>query len=272
MLFLPEPLEIKFILSEVATQYRELLGKIEVFDTIDSTNTYLLQKIKEKNIPSGSVCLADQQTHGRGRLGRNWVSPPGANIYCSIFWRFTHLQHEVTGLSIAIAVMVANVLQQYGIKSGIQLKWPNDILFSGKKLGGILLETNSSQSMVIGVGLNLYFPEASADPLLAQAIFLYDITKKNPKRNKLIGLLLNEMIKQLPVFEKEGLAAFRADWEKYDALTGKMITVHAGEQQIMGKMLGINNQGELLLQDDAGSVQQFRCGEVSVRDVKNTPF
>src|SRR5205823_1336445 len=83
------------------------LALLEIFDTIDSTNSYLLEKAK-KNAPSGSVCLAEQQTKGRGRLGREWYSPHAANIYFSILWRFDNIPPDISGLSIAVAVMVAN--------------------------------------------------------------------------------------------------------------------------------------------------------------------
>ena len=265
MSHLLEPLDPKFILDSIAPRNRHYLRKLEIFDTIDSTNTYLLQKAKE-DISSGFLCLTDQQTQGRGRFGKSWVSPPGANIYCSLFWRFAHLQHEISGLSMAVAVMIAKVLHQYGIKQGVQLKWPNDVLFLGKKLGGILLETNAPQTIVIGIGLNLYLPDNFMQPELAQAISISNIIKSAPERNRLIGLLVNEMFEQLPVYEKKGLEAFIDDWRKLDVLMGKKITVYTQGENIVGQMLGVNESGELLMQDEAGLQQQFRCGEVSVRE------
>src|ERR1700722_20676584 len=112
MAYLPEPIIPKLILTEIKPKHRELLNKLVVFDCIDSTNTYLLTQAK-KAIPSGYVCLANEQTAGRGRFSRSWYSPPGSNIYCSLFWRFTHLHKDLSGLSLAVAVMIIKVLQQY---------------------------------------------------------------------------------------------------------------------------------------------------------------
>lgn len=256
-----EPLEFEKIMQGIEPMNLNALSKLEIFDSIDSTNTYLLRQVKLCSEP-GWVCFAEEQTAGRGRRGREWVSPKGVNIYCSMMWQFP--QQDVSSLSIAVAVMIAEVLNKCGIREGIQLKWPNDILFSGRKLAGILLE-KVGNCVVIGIGLNIFLPRELESPLLVNSIDLYEITNEIVNRNYLAGLLVNELLVKLPLYAAQGLAAFLSDWRRYDALCGKPITVHLEEKTTAGIMQGINESGELLLLDQNNQLQYFRCGEVSVR-------
>ncbi len=254
-----ELLDSQKILSAIKPENLPHLSKLEVFSSLSSTNTYLLERAKT-HAPSGWVCLAEEQTQGRGRRGREWFSPYGENIYCSLLWRFVGVEQSMSGLSLAVAVMVAHVLKKYGIEEGIQLKWPNDILFDNRKLAGILLE-KSGENIVMGVGLNLFLPENTDD----KRIDIATITDKPVSRNYFAGLLLNELLEKLPVYETYGLNAFIEAWRQYDFLTGKNITVHTPEKIFPGVMLGVDERGELLLQPEKGAVQRFSYGEVSVR-------
>lgn len=251
-------LESKKIISVIEPDNLPFLSEIEVFETISSTNTYLLEKAKA-GAPSGSVCFAQQQTHGRGRRGRTWHTTPGSSINCSLLWRFTDTEN-ISGLSIAIAIMVIHVLKKYGIAGGVQLKWPNDILFDGRKLAGILLEKSDS-AIVIGIGLNLYLPKEAESTWIS----IHDITTREVDGNYLAGLLVNELLAKLPVYQALGLSAFSKEWRAYDVLFGKSVTVHTPEQSVTGIMQGINERGELLLQESQERCLSFCYGEVSVR-------
>ncbi len=253
-----EPLNIEQIHRVLTPESQANLTKIDIFDSIDSTNSYLLKQAKQSK--SGHVCLAEHQTQGRGRLERSWYSPRGKNVYCSLLWCFSQPPRDISGLSIAIGVMVVNALHQYGIPLGIQLKWPNDVLSAGRKLSGILLERNSSDSVVIGIGLNLDVQEACEK----KWVDVMELTGHPPRRNFLIGLLLNELLTQLPLFEQQGLPPFLLEWQKYDVLRDKQIIVSTPQQVIHGVMRGINESGELLLEKENGELQGFRYGEVSV--------
>lgn len=254
-----EPFDIEKITDAIEPEFQRFLAKITVFESIDSTNTYLLNQTKLGAL-SGTVCFAEQQISGRGRRGRQWFSMPGANIACSMLWHFTMGTEAISGLSIAVAVIVSNVLKKYGIINGVQLKWPNDVLFDGRKLAGILLE-RSGNSVVIGIGLNLYLP-SDAD---SNWIALSEITNGDIKRNYLAGLLVNELLAKLPVYEMRGLSAFIDEWRQHDVFNGQSITVHTSEKNFSGMMKGINASGELILQDEEGAIRQFCYGEVSVR-------
>ncbi len=261
MIWENESLVAEQICSEVQSEAASRLTKLEIFEYIDSTNTYLMQQVKSHAV-SGWVCLAEEQTQGRGRLGRVWFSPRGANIYCSMLWDVA--QHDVSALSIAVGVMVVKALQKYGVKQALQLKWPNDIVFSGRKLGGILLERSGS-FVVIGIGLNLYLPDDMDVDLAASSIDLSTIVTNTINRNQLAGLLINELLIQLPLFMQHGIKYFLPDWYQYDALKDKDIIVKTPQQIFSGVMQGINEQGELLLCDAQGNLQSFCYGEASVR-------
>ncbi|HSW69581.1 MAG TPA: biotin--[acetyl-CoA-carboxylase] ligase [Gammaproteobacteria bacterium] len=267
-----EPLDCQQIHRMFSPESLVNLSKIEIFDTIDSTNTWLLKQAKA-GAASGHVCLAEQQTQGRGRLGRSWYSPRGTNIYCSLLWRFSPDQ-DVSGLGIAVGVMVVNALSQYGIRLRLQLKWPNDVLARSRKLSGILLERNES-AVVIGIGINLDVKSAEEKNWIDVA----ELTGRTAERNVLMGLLLNEMLTKLPLFEKNGLNLFLPEWRKYDALLGKNIVINTPRENIPGVMRGVNENGELLLENKAGVLQNFASGEASVirshksqmLDVSDTP-
>lgn len=254
-----EPLTIEQIHLAIEPENTCHLSGMDIFDSIDSTNTWLLEKARQ-GAPSGSVCLAEEQTQGRGRLGRSWYSPRGTNIYCSLLWCFKDITQDLSGLGIAVGVMVINALRQYGIQSGLQLKWPNDVLAMNRKLSGILLERVGKYSVVIGVGLNLDVRPAQEK----NWIDISELTGRPAQRNFLTGLLLNEMLKQLPQFERQGLTPFLSEWKKHDALLDKNILIVTPEKNIRGVMRGITDAGELLLENETG-LQCFRYGEVSVR-------
>jgi len=253
-----EHFNLEKIQMAIEAENQAFLANFAIFDVIDSTNTYLLAQAK-KGAPAGSICLAEEQTAGRGRRGRKWISTAGDNIACSMLWRFPE-NEDISSLSIAVAVMVVYALRKYGVATGLQLKWPNDVLFEGRKLAGILLE-RCGDSIVIGIGLNLYLsPEAESSWM-----GVYDITGEAVRRNYLAGLLINELLTQLRVYQRRGVSAFIEGWRRYDMLQDRHISVHTPEKILSGTMRGINNQGELLLQVDEETVLPFCYGEVSIR-------
>lgn len=254
-----ERLNEKRIFEIVDPDNQSHLAKLEIFETIASTNTYLLEQAKT-GAPCGFACFAEQQTQGRGRLQRTWHSPFGKNIYFSLLWRFGDAIQNLSGLSIAVAVMVANALRKYGIQSGVQLKWPNDVMITQRKLAGILLECNDT-AIVIGIGLNLDVQDAGE----AGWIGLSEVINKPVARNFLAGLLLNELLKNLPLFAVRGLPLFLPEWQKHDVLFNKTVVVRTPDAAIQGVMRGVDEQGQLLLQQENGLLQSFCYGEVSVR-------
>jgi BirA family biotin operon repressor/biotin-[acetyl-CoA-carboxylase] ligase len=250
----------------VNDQVLALISSLEIHDQIDSTNRYLVE-LSQNNAPSGSVCFAEYQTAGKGRRGRQWVSPYGCNIYLSILWRFQQGPAAISGLSLAIGVAVIRALKQHQIHD-IGLKWPNDIYSQGKKLGGILVEvsgeTDGPCSAVIGLGLNLFLPETQAQGITQAWTDLSKITGQSRLfRNKLAGILLNHLLPVIAEYEDVGIKAYLDEWRGYDCLTGKSAILFIGQQQFEGTVRGIDDIGMLLMERPDGNVQAFASGEVS---------
>jgi BirA family transcriptional regulator, biotin operon repressor / biotin---[acetyl-CoA-carboxylase] ligase len=256
------------ILAAIETRTRALISTFEIYDQIPSTNTYLVERALE-NTPSGAVCFAEQQTAGKGRRGRHWVSPFGSNIYLSILWRFQASPLAISGLSLAIGVAVIRALKLH-YADVFRLKWPNDIYYQDKKLGGILVEVSGESEgpcvAVIGLGLNIYLPEAEATEITQQWTDLTQITgQQQCNRNALAGTLLNQLLSVISEFEVCGIAAYLDEWREYDCLKDKPATLFIGQHRYDGIVKGIDDQGLLLLTRPDGSAQAFASGEVSFR-------
>lgn len=262
-----ELLESSKINAVLNDQNKVLIPTLEIHDSLDSTNSYLMEHSRN-NAESGFVCFAEHQTAGKGRRGRQWVSPYGSNIYVSMLWRFQ--QGGITstaGLSLAIGVAVIRALKLYGIND-VGLKWPNDIYSQGKKLGGILIEVSGEAdgpcAAVIGLGLNLFLPEHQAQTITQAWTDLTQISGEIPVlRNQLAGTLLNEMLAVTNGFEMDGIKAYLDEWRSYDCLKGKAATLFIGQQQIEGIVEGIDDKGLILIKKPDGLVQAFASGEVS---------
>jgi BirA family biotin operon repressor/biotin-[acetyl-CoA-carboxylase] ligase len=246
---------------------RALLGSLEILDTIDSTNAELMRRAERGGAP-GLVCTAEQQTAGRGRRGRQWVSPYAGNLYLSVLWEFSEGAAALEGLSLAVGVAVARALQGCGV-AGIRLKWPNDVLYDGAKLGGILLEMQGDVAgpcrVVIGIGLNVAMPAAAAGNIEQAWTDIATVTGgRQPRRSHLLAAVLNELLPLLADFEQRGFASWREQWLALDAFADKRVTLRTGSTPVGGIARGVDERGALLFETDAG-VQAVHGGEISLR-------
>lgn len=266
---LEKPLELlaaQAIINGLDLAVLPLLAQLELHDQIDSTNVYLSQQA-QSHAPSGTVCFAEHQTAGKGRRGRQWVSPFGSNLYLSVLWRFQQGYASTAGLSLAIGVAVIRALRQQQLHP-VGLKWPNDIMSAGKKLGGILIEVSGESdgpcAVVIGLGINLFVPDSAAQGI-NQA--WTDASKVNPaislSRNQLAASLLNQLLAVLADFEQVGIKAYLDEWRGYDCLQGQPATLFIADQPYLGIVQGVDDSGLLLLQHPDGRTQAFASGEVS---------
>jgi BirA family biotin operon repressor/biotin-[acetyl-CoA-carboxylase] ligase len=261
-----ELLDEQKIRSDLSPELQHLVSRVKVFDQIDSTNSFLMSKAKQ-GLDSGTICIAEHQTAGRGRRGREWVSPFGSNIYLSILWHFSSGPSSISALSLAVGVAVVRALSQFNIE-GIGLKWPNDIFWQGKKLGGILVELTGEAdgpcTAVVGLGLNVSLSEQAANNISQDWVDLRQVMQGAIlSRNLLAAKLINELIKIISTYETVGFNPFLDEWRSYDCLRGKEAELYFGSQQFQGEVIGIDEQGMLLLKDVSGKIKAYASGEVS---------
>jgi BirA family transcriptional regulator, biotin operon repressor / biotin---[acetyl-CoA-carboxylase] ligase len=244
-----------------------LLTRLEILDTVDSTNAEVMRRIGQ-GASSGLVCSAERQTAGRGRRGRQWVSPYASNLYMSLLWEFSQGAAVLEGLSLAVGVAVARSLRACALPQ-VQLKWPNDVLFGGAKLGGILLEMTGDAAgrcqVVIGIGLNVAMPAAAGGAIDQAWTDIRTITANHyPGRNRLLAALLNELLPLVADFEQQGFSAWRDEWQSLDAFADAAIVLDTGAAQLGGIARGVDQRGALRLETTTG-MQSIYGGEISVR-------
>ena len=254
------PLDKEKILSKLRNEFRSKVI-LEVFDTIGSTNDYLLRKEKNKN-KDINICIAEEQTKGRGRRGKSWISPKFKNIYFSLS---SYLKKEdLSGLSIAIALSVSKVLTKINVMSLI--KWPNDLLVGNKKICGILIETakvGELTKVVIGIGINVNMEYSE---LIDQEWTSIKLEKKQSvDRNSIITEMINQLCITLNKFEQEEFDYFLKKFTSLDLLKDKEFTLKdKPNETFIGK--GIDNKGLLIAQNLKDQrIVKFSSGEVSLK-------
>lgn len=260
-------LSLDEVTAALRARPRSLLSRLDILDSVDSTNAEVLRWAQERCV-SGMVCTAEQQTAGRGRRGRQWVSPYASNLYLSLLWEFSEGAAALEGLSLAVGVAVARALKACDTPP-VQLKWPNDVLYGGRKLGGILLEMSGdaagSCQVVIGVGLNVAMPETAASAIDQAWTDIRSISAgKSPGRNRLLAELLNELLPLVADFEQRGFGHWRDEWMALDAFAGVPVVLHTGAGELAGVARGVDGRGALQLETTTG-MQSVYGGEISLR-------
>lgn len=256
------------ILAKLNSKTVSLLSQLDVLFDVDSTNRYLTLKSID-GAASGYLALAEQQTLGQGRRGRTWVSPFGGNLYLSLLWRFPFGPSQLACLGLVIAVAVVKALQCLGINDA-GVKWPNDIVWRGKKLAGILLEMRGEVSgpsaVVIGLGVNIAMPadnNAALQGIDQPWIDLASIVNAPVERNKFTAIMINELFSVLNVFPQQQKDLLE-EWQQVDVLNGQAVEVIFADKVIEGVAMGINQEGALRVQAN-GKEMICHSGEVSIR-------
>lgn len=269
---LAEPIELlkkQLILDGLSINANALLQRLDLLGCTTSTNSHLVQHSRTQRTANGMVCIAEMQTAGKGRLGRTWVSPFGGNLYMSFLWNFRSGIGALSGLSLACGVAVCEALKNIGL-AGHQLKWPNDILCDGKKLGGILVEiqgeSQNEYTAVVGIGLNCQMNGDAAKQIDQPWTDLKTVIANNYfSRNQLASELMNNVLPVLDKFEESGLSPFLDKWDCYDGYKNKNIKIISGKKSSTGIAKGITELGELKVLNNAGNLELISSGEVSLR-------
>ncbi|MDA8671829.1 biotin--[acetyl-CoA-carboxylase] ligase [Gammaproteobacteria bacterium] len=245
---------------------------VQLFDEIDSTNAEALRQFKcldEKAHCLPTVLIAKSQTAGRGRRGRAWVSKPGAGLYLSLMRSFTLAPDALQGLSLVVGMAVRTALASLGAAE-ISLKWPNDLVYHGRKLGGILLELRQEADLchvVMGIGINIDLATQEALHLDRPAVDLAEIMGEAVTQEALCTALLNQLSRDIDQFIAQGFESFVVRWNEADYYLGKRVAVEQGEHRLLGVSRGVDSTGALLLLkegiDNSGTLLRFEGGELS---------
>jgi len=240
---------------------------LELLDACASTNTLLLACTRA-GAPSGSVIACELQSAGRGRRGNSWQSGLGGSLTFSLLWRFAQGAAGLSGLSLAASVAVARALASVGV-ADVQLKWPNDLLHAGRKLGGILIELHGdgpgSTAAVIGIGLNVRLHAILRDAIAQAVTDVASVSGQVPQRNRLLAATLIELAQVLEQFAEHGFAPLRQEWIARHAHQGKPVTLSSGDgNTVVGTAAGVAEDGALLVETARG-VERFVSGELSLR-------
>lgn len=258
---LPAAIEL---LNESAILSHLSQSGLAVIPVIDSTNQYLLDRMDQ--LPSGFACIAEYQQAGRGRRGRKWFSPFGANLYMSMYWRLEQGPAAAMGLSLVIGIVMAEVIQSLGA-TDVRVKWPNDLYLHDRKLAGILVEltgkTGDAAHIVMGAGINLRMRSENATEINQEWINLEEAGVAI-NRNELAAKVINSLREALPVFERDGLAPFIERWGRLDNFINRPVKLLIGEREVHGIARGIDKQGGLLLEQE-GEIKSWVGGEISLR-------
>lgn len=218
--------------------------------------------------PVGTLVVAERQSGGRGRLGREWLSPPGVGLYCSLILRPHLAPADLPKLTMAAGLAASRAVEAV---TGLRplLKWPNDLWLDGKKIGGILAETRFEQDgavVVLGIGLNVNTaPESFPPDLLEKATSLLIHSGREFARSALLAALWEEVVAVVARLEQEGFAPILADWRQRDATLGRELEwlSHSG-QVLKGISLGPDQEGLLRIRDGVGQIHEVISGDISL--------
>ena len=236
---------------------------VELRDECASTNGVLMEHARRSG-PDALALACEHQTAGRGRRGKRWESGIGTDLTFSVLWRFRQGAGALSGLSLAVGVALVRALARLGY-DGVQLKWPNDLMLQGRKLGGILIEVTGDHSgpsaVVIGIGLNVRWSAARTAAIDQPATGLSEKSAV-PSRTTLLAGLLVELRSALEEFAHAGFAPFRSEWLQHHAWHGRWVTLRVAAREVAaGEAVGVGEDGALLVRSARG-VERFHSGEL----------
>jgi len=243
------------------------IDSIFIEDSTESTNDNAKEHLKnQRNL--FSVHLAEQQVSGRGRNNKKWVSPHGKNIYISLGWKSKLLHSQLEGLSLAVATSLISSLKEF-TSGDLRIKWPNDLLINEKKISGILIETTDSEDgldIVIGIGINVHMDKSEGSEIDQSWGNLEENPSHKLDRNKIIVSIISEIYELFKDYPNSGFKKYHHAFETHNLLKDKLCKIETDKETYEGKVVGVNEVGELLLKTN-GKIQHLRYGEVSIREL-----
>ncbi|MCP4714380.1 MAG: biotin--[acetyl-CoA-carboxylase] ligase, partial [Deltaproteobacteria bacterium] len=241
---------------------------LHYYDKISSTNA-VARDLIASGVEHGTVVVAEEQTSGRGRLDRQWISPPRANILCSLILYPAISPSESFQLTMLTSVAIVRAIRRI-CKIDAGIKWPNDVYVNGKKACGVLTEFMAEQDRirwaVIGIGVNVNFDCGAVREIADCAVSLQQICGQAVSRLALFQAMLSELDTLYRGFvEESGAQMIRHLWESSSLVQNRRVVISNGAEQLHGTVQGIDETGQLLLEDLDGSLQTVACGDLSLR-------
>ena len=243
---------------------KKYTGKISCFESIDSTNAWLLE-----NGEDGDICLSETQTAGRGRRNNPWVSPNSGNIYLSYCCHFDSSIEHRSLLGLVAGIAIAEALQEIGL-NGQGIKWPNDIFWQNKKLGGILIQTSSNyEKFIIGIGLNVSLTEDSYKEISQAAVSLEDALLQSQQgktfdREQVVIELIQHLLSHTELFAELPFHAFLQSWQRWDILRGQEVSFEDQDAVVFGTVEGIDKHGRIGILLESG-IKYFSAADIKLK-------
>ena len=256
------------LLKYLADNSVESISEVHTFAEIDSTNSEA-ERLINNGIEDLQLVIADAQSAGRGRRGRDWVSPSSCGLYLSLVYPFSNETDGLQGLSLVAALSTHAAIRNLGVET-LQLKWPNDLLVGNKKLSGILLElhNDSMQTWVIfGIGVNYKLTDDRRASIGRAAVDVSELLSEPPSIEQLAAVVTKELLLNIGEYISSGFSSFQSIWNSYDRYLERDIVIQNGNSRKIGRYKGVDENGSLLLQT-ADGLQRISGGELfpSVRE------
>ena len=260
----PDRLGPAELVPRLTGRWREVVWR----DSVDSTQRLARERARA-GAPEGTIVIAESQSAGRGRLGRQWHSPAGVNLYCTVVLRPPRPPSVVPQIGLVAGVAVADAVRDT-IGRAAEVKWPNDVLIAGRKVAGILTEMEGEAERVtfvlVGIGVNVNLDPAALPPALAeQATSLCAVTGAAVDRAAFTARLLAALEARYGQFLAGGFAAIRPAFEATALLTGRAVRVSGSDTTVEGRVVGVDDEGALVLERDCGGTTRVVAGEVTLR-------
>ncbi len=258
-----DPLSAAEIRRSLSRRARNWLVSLDVVPVVGSTNAELMERARHASV-DGSLYTAELQLSGRGRRGRSWMSPFGANLAISMGIAVDRPAADLGGVSLVVGLAALDALEQFGI-AGLALKWPNDLLLNEAKLGGILIELAQAQDteLVVGLGLNVSLPDSVRRSLPEAVVDLASVAAA-PGRSRLVAGIASSVVEFLSEFARLGFEPFIPAFNQRHCYHGRECQVLGSDGTRSGVVSGVAKGGELILDTPQGS-RKFNSGEVSLR-------
>lgn len=250
----------------------EIVGcQVYLFEQVSSTNA-VLRALAKAGAREGTVVLAEEQTEGRGRLGQRWFSPPGVNLYASVLFRPAILPEAVPVFAFIASLALTEAIRAEGLPPAI--KWPNDILVERKKVAGTLVECATAgdrvEYVILGTGVNLNVRREALRAALGDAAHaatsLREVAREKIDRNAFAATFLTLLERWFQVYVTRGPEAVLAAWRDWDILTGRRVEIRGEGETYGGRVLGVNREGHLVVEELRGTIHHVIHAEIRLAD------